>query len=263
MFKFTSHHDVAGYTFIMPAVSIGNVGQLAVDLLIAKIQPLKWASAWDPALIPIIGSDPYNLKDTSLTSTCELFISTEHKCVIMQLRSPLIKERRSSFLSNLVTWIKGQKFEKTVCLSSISAHVRNGPALSRIPLRYVCSDNIGESSLNSIKSLEWPLLEKRSDLPGMVLGSQQEGSNDGDFYMPQGGFTKQFYKLCLSESIPVAVLLMYCNEGCNSSDAERLAASLNNWWMMYGRCLLLGSFCLEIPHHWKFTNENMPFLQPV
>lgn len=47
------------YTFIQPALSIGNVGQLAVDLLISSTRAERIGYFDEPNVLPCVGNDAY------------------------------------------------------------------------------------------------------------------------------------------------------------------------------------------------------------
>jgi proteasome assembly chaperone 2 len=59
------------FCMLQPSVSVGNAGQLAVDLLITKIQPQKVGLIWHSAIMPMVGGDPYSLNETALTTSAE------------------------------------------------------------------------------------------------------------------------------------------------------------------------------------------------
>ena len=54
-----------------PSVSVGNAGQLAVDLLITKIRPQKFGLIWHSAILPVVGGDPYSFSQAALTTSAE------------------------------------------------------------------------------------------------------------------------------------------------------------------------------------------------
>ena len=61
------------YTFIFPTISVGNIGQLATDLLISTIPGIKKAGFLINASLvqPIVGYDPYDKNSTQLCSSIE------------------------------------------------------------------------------------------------------------------------------------------------------------------------------------------------
>ena len=45
-------------TLILPAISVGNIGQLAIDILLASMKAEKLTACHHPSLIPLVGSNP-------------------------------------------------------------------------------------------------------------------------------------------------------------------------------------------------------------
>jgi proteasome assembly chaperone 2 len=58
-----------------PAVSVGNIGQLSVDLLISSLHCDKLARLDHPIFVPVVGSDPYDdVREKSLMTAAECII---------------------------------------------------------------------------------------------------------------------------------------------------------------------------------------------
>lgn len=56
-----------------------------------------------------------------------------------------------------------------------------------------------------------------------------ERSPQGVLLMPGSGITRSLLDKCVSEEIPVVLLLVYCSEGDNTPDAILLADRLDEW----------------------------------
>jgi proteasome assembly chaperone 2 len=140
-----SKNNWSNYTFIFPCVSVGNIGQLATDLLISTIPNLRKAGYLinNRLVQPIIGYDPYNQDSNELCLSVEcnsksffiisnylvLFLlivyeSIELSLVIMQQRAPLYKGKRNEFVKLLVEFIKSENFKEVICLTSSYAYER-------------------------------------------------------------------------------------------------------------------------------------------
>lgn len=65
-------------------MSVGNVGQLSADLLIQALKCEKAGYIWHPAILPVVGVDPYR------TSSSSLALSAEGKEIFMKLASILL-----------------------------------------------------------------------------------------------------------------------------------------------------------------------------
>jgi len=199
---------VPGLTLILPSVSIGNVGQLAVDVLLSSVaKPEFVSSIYHPSIIPVVGTDPLNLKSDQLMTACQLY-KTENEA-ILQLRSGLLGGQRDLFLNDLINWIVAKKFAKVVILTSTTSDERLDNQIRGSQFRF-----ISNKFENELKALDFIELEKR----------QSE-----DLFMPGSGFTKALYQKCLNEDIPVAIFMSFASEGNNAEDGISLAKYLNNW----------------------------------
>jgi PAC2 family len=103
--KAAAAYNWAGYTVIVPAVSVGNVGQLAVDVLICTYGLKKVGYFFDAHTLPFVGNDATS-KATKpkgrLTLGNEVFVSDERKLVVVQQRSSISTVRRGGIVSACV-----------------------------------------------------------------------------------------------------------------------------------------------------------------
>ena len=83
-----------GYSLVLACVSVGNVGQLATDVLLASLQAAGQLSLLSqlhhPAVIPVVGADPLQDDGAGLTCGLQLYLSQQHKLLILQVRSGLL-----------------------------------------------------------------------------------------------------------------------------------------------------------------------------
>jgi hypothetical protein len=56
---------------LQPSVSVGNLGQLAADVILASVKPARVAAVDHPALLPVVGADPLDERDDHLMTACE------------------------------------------------------------------------------------------------------------------------------------------------------------------------------------------------
>lgn len=97
------------YTF-QPSISVGNVGQLAVDLMINTLKLPRVGYLSDPAVLPLIGNDAFDhtqpaghLHTSAEGTLCDYFMSSsllthsvvyaskELQLAIVQFRAPIAK----------------------------------------------------------------------------------------------------------------------------------------------------------------------------
>ncbi|CAG8689136.1 10398_t:CDS:2, partial [Racocetra persica] len=97
-------YNLSGSTLILPAISIGNVPQLTVDLLITTLNLQRIGFLEDENVIPVV-----------------VHQSDDNKWTVIQQRAPVIKKRWNIFAENLLAFIKQSQFSKVVLLSSADA----------------------------------------------------------------------------------------------------------------------------------------------
>ena len=115
---------------------------MATDVLIASHGPSLVASIFHPAILPVVGLDPMNLKSQQLMTACQLYKSDTF--AIMQIRSGIVPNKRQEFLKDLVKWIKLQKFAKVVLLASSSSEERLDSQIRGPPFRYLATKDFQE-----------------------------------------------------------------------------------------------------------------------
>ncbi len=111
---------------LQPAVSVGNVGQLAVDLILANVKDNKDGvfNFYHPGLLPVVGADPFDSKSDSIMTAGQMTILSEAKVVVAQIRSGLVKGKRDEFLDDVLAWAKSVGIAKIILLTSSEADER-------------------------------------------------------------------------------------------------------------------------------------------
>ncbi|GFN96011.1 proteasome assembly chaperone 2, partial [Plakobranchus ocellatus] len=77
-----------------PTVSVGNVGQLAADLVISTLWMERVGFIIHRSLLPCVGNNPFAHEDATsckMTTCCEVYESTVAQIVVIQQRAPFIK----------------------------------------------------------------------------------------------------------------------------------------------------------------------------
>nr|ACO15311.1 Proteasome assembly chaperone 2 [Caligus clemensi] len=227
-----------GSILVLPSlVSIGNVGQLSMDLLLSSIKPRKVGSLYHDALLPIVGPDVGN---NSLLTAAEVFV--KDKFVFLQLRSAVLKGYRRTWVRDLIAWMKGiGKFQEIICLSSIDAHERTDGQIREGSFRYLSTQE--DESLTAMK---WQTLELKEHFPS--LPKTKELTEEDKLYIPGGGFSKELYKQCKEQDLKLHILFTFSSEGDNVHDAIGLQEHFNSWKKQVDR--------LVIPSSWSHLYGN-------
>ncbi|XP_065183088.1 proteasome assembly chaperone 2-like [Sycon ciliatum] len=221
--------DWTGWTLVQPCISVGHVGQLAVDVLITSLRAQRITSLYHPALYPVAGVGAYDhvveQENASLNTSLEVYACNEKKVVLMQQRSPCIPGRQAEFCNNLKEWIEARNFQQVVILSSLDSQARVDMQLQGDQFRYVHNSTAEDrqASLDDTPtpaSLKWPALEAvvvSSDTPagsGNMLGS---------------GLAKRLLTSLTESGIATTVLLPFCQPGMQCREALMATYRLNQW----------------------------------
>ncbi|XP_064477017.1 proteasome assembly chaperone 2-like [Ornithodoros turicata] len=210
------------YTLIFPVVSVGNAAQLAVDLLLSSLPNELVGYIHSTALLPLVGGNPYRVGDNRLATACQVYVCHQSKLLIVQQRTPVSPNCRAEYRQFLTSWIKSENFKLVIMLSSCLSQFSSPSELSRYSVHYYCSPSVTDMVQDKLSSLCWKKLEKQDPVTNEI-------SSDGVLLMPGSGITRSLLEKCVSDAIPVVLLLLYCSEGDNTPDAILLADRLNEW----------------------------------
>mmetsp|Transcript_30200 Transcript_30200/g.39799 ORF Transcript_30200/g.39799 Transcript_30200/m.39799 type:complete len:276 (+) Transcript_30200:105-932(+) len=217
-------------TLIVPLVSSGNVGQLAIDLVLKagfeeKFSVEKAGTIDSEDILPVAGYDCYKEREVSLCTNAEVFLAEDKRAVILQIRAPVVQGREASFSKSLLSWAKEVGFEQVLVLAGASSDQSHEDAHGVI--FHPCwtmnhhADKNPCSLTDSLKTSEFSTLPLTS---APAPEDQKQPYSD----LPQGsGICKHFFKAGDDLELPVVGLLKHCKEGNNLQDGIELASSLN------------------------------------
>lgn len=201
--------DLAGSTIIVPDVSIGNVGQLAVDLLIETFQAERIGRLDDPSVLPCIGSRSFSHLPGP-TFPLELFSikSNDIPLLILQQRAPVAPGLQQEFADSLVAWARLSGIERVVTLGGLDGSFRRDDQLVGAQLRFYTS--------SAFKSLEEACL---------AIGLRQL---EEEFFTDKAVEQRltppwPFVKSCARAQLAHVSILTFVLEGDNVPDAIKLA----------------------------------------
>jgi len=228
LFDEFSTNSYAGYTLILPAVSVGNIGQLAMDLILvnSKFTPVKIGRIFHPALEPVVATDiDQNNKAPIIMSPCELY-QTDNKMLLLQFHSPVGKRLRNDFIDFLVNWIESQGINQVICLTSSFSSERNDSQLTGSQFRYL-SYQIPDGICDILKSLDVLPLELRN-FPAPSAVSQNSLLSNQQIMIHGGGIAQSLHDSLKSKNIPILHLIVFASEGVNIKEAEELYSIANS-----------------------------------
>ncbi|OAV98839.1 hypothetical protein PTTG_08977 [Puccinia triticina 1-1 BBBD Race 1] len=124
-----------GSILVLPVVSLANVPQLAMDLMIhsTHLGPIEKVGILDPQdHIPVIGAIDHTSAlpqspDTrhQITTPIQVYQSRDKLYTFVQQRSPVIKARKESHVSRMKNWISTAGFASVLVLVSVDAAARS------------------------------------------------------------------------------------------------------------------------------------------
>ncbi|ESO08955.1 hypothetical protein HELRODRAFT_74476, partial [Helobdella robusta] len=207
-----------------PTVSIGNVGQLTIDLLISSLQAPLVGHLSSDCVVPVVGRDAFDLNSNLLTTSLDVHECEKHKLVILQQRSPIIKRRQQRFIDELTKWIKDMKFPHVIVYTSVLACERIDSQLYGPQCRFMSTNNNTHLNMERLAEI-FPCLETRQDIVAVA-----DGAAVNQPYIPGSGITKKLLYKFNNENIESVVLLRFSYEADNIPDAVELFNLTNTYF---------------------------------
>ncbi|CAN8258831.1 unnamed protein product [Cochlearia groenlandica] len=229
------HEDCS--TLILPALSIGNVGQLALDLLVSSSGAERVGYLDDPYLLPCVGNDAYGpLPCGDIALPLEVYESCSIATTLAQQRSPVAKGMMIKFAENIADFAASSGKKHVVVLSSLDFQRLHNMDVSSGPRVYYLStaesdgrddqcEKLGFQRLQEYDSEGrcWKYLDSvfdKNSKEELTFPSEDE-LEDIDYY-PSLPFAALFSAF-KARDLKVTCLLCYCSEGDNIPDAFVLA----------------------------------------
>lgn len=211
------------FTLIVPLCTVGNVGQLACDLLISTLLNKKSCKLvgriWSPALMPVVGPNAYDDFDDppfkQPTTSTEVYESVAKKLVIIQQRTSYFKDLKHLYIKDFVQWVQECRFSNVIVLTSSFAQCNPDTEhlgqQTTIPYYIVTENSKSTGQLQSLNLKHVPTEKESSAL------------RNGLTYLPGSGLTKLLIEAFDKSHIPATFLVQFCSEGENTQDAYVMA----------------------------------------
>jgi proteasome assembly chaperone 2 len=212
-------YKLSGRVLIVPIVSVGNVAQLAADLLIASLK-LDRVGVFDPKhLVPVVGAREDG--SPGLTTPIELFGEANSQIAVIQQRSPVLKSFKQQFTDALLEFIRNSGVSAVIFMGGVDMSVRTDTQM-HTPTTFIqppVSPPLDGGPLVALVDLPVPPYSSPSR-----RDHHSEGSAWNVPLIPGGGIAHRLLSsIPDSWQIPVVFLLQYAMEGDNRSDAHLLA----------------------------------------
>ncbi|XP_018325838.1 proteasome assembly chaperone 2 [Agrilus planipennis] len=223
-----SELSLENYTLIIPSVSVGNVGQLTVDLLLASLKMEKVAIIWHPAIVPCVGNNPINDDKNEICTACELFINKEQKLAAIQIRSTIEFNLALDFLKRLKLEILQWQLKNVIILASTFAYEMHN--IGHSPYIYLTNETSSSELLSELKQLE--------------------ADETGKYLVYGSGYATKLFEV-LSDQVRCTMFVKYTSEGDNRPDAMQMLSLISKY-------LNIKIDNVIIPVSWKYVFGNPP-----
>lgn len=236
----------SGQTLVVGIPSVGNVGQLALDVLITTFGAHRVGYLNSPLILPLIGNDPYWIAPTptkldTATGTvttpatggkkrkdsataeqqqppgilhvaAEVYQIRSKSITLVLFRAPFVKGGVRSFAKQFAVWITKFGFSSVIVLSSANASWRSDHLLSDAPITVHCVTSSNTTNPTTDKSDQ--SAATTTTTPNLSFSHVSSLTEE-----ERSRFVRGFSKYLLEEIGPngplTAVLLILCNEGNN------------------------------------------------
>ncbi|KAF9969026.1 Proteasome assembly chaperone 2 [Actinomortierella ambigua] len=148
-----------GTTLLLPSVSIGNVPQLTMDLLLSTLALERVGCIEDENVVPVLGPSDREGGASGLTLAIEVYQSNDGRWTLIQQRSPTVQHRSPQFTQNLLRFIQDSKFATVIVLASADGARRIDIQLAGTPVRYIGSPALPPSVVETMQTLSIRPLE--------------------------------------------------------------------------------------------------------
>jgi proteasome assembly chaperone 2 len=153
-------------------VAHANIGELAVDCLIASYGLPLVARCEDANVLPCAGNDAYTLQQPgSLATSLELHHHAASNTFVLQQRAPALAGRQEALAASVAAWAAGAGFSRVVLLCGLDAQYRRDAQLADLEGRYLASEGGAEGEACSsagLRQLEADVLEGEQEMHGLL-----------------------------------------------------------------------------------------------
>ncbi|KAJ4716427.1 Proteasome assembly chaperone 2 [Melia azedarach] len=221
---------------ILPALSIGNVGQLAVDLLVSSTGAETVGYLDDPFVLPCVGNDAYRpIPRGDLALPLQAYESPSSGLTLVQQRSPVVKGMMVEYAKKLADFAAASGKKHVVMLSGLDfGRLQRIDMSSGLQIYYLSSAS-ADGTDDYCEQLGWKRLQEYNPsqrcwkyLSTLAEGKAGEEENlpfeddlEEEDYYPSLPFAALF-SCFKARGLKVTCLLCYCSEGDNIADAFNL-----------------------------------------
>ncbi|KAK5577065.1 hypothetical protein RB653_002002 [Dictyostelium firmibasis] len=216
------------HTLIWPSLTLGNIGQLTIDVLICSFEFKRIGFIADENIVPIIGNDCFTTLDSNngiMSTSIEVYQSSIFPSItLVQQRSPIIDGRIPNFSENLLNWISAEQFKEILFLSSSNANKRVDSQLTGSQVRFIKSENVDKKTISKLSEM---------NIPEMELTVQSPEGETIQLSNRLTGLAKEIYSIINNNNnkynVSFLCLNLFCSEGYNTNEALQMSNLIYNF----------------------------------
>lgn len=230
------YEKIKGSTLIIPAISIGNIPQLATDLLLHNLGFTKVGTLLDLYLYPYIsGVDHLELQKppSGVLFALEVYYNETFKVTLIQQRSPIIPGMTRDHVEKVLgPFASGAEFSRILVLDLADAGLEEQTAPIRVFSKG--SVNLLLGQLNLLNSSPVPTIHESEPIENLPRHLDPYTAKLVEFLSPS-----------------LSVVMSFVYEGDNSHDALVMASTVCHM-------LKLGEVAMEKPVSWFGVYGDRP-----
>ncbi|EAL70116.1 proteasome assembly chaperone 2 [Dictyostelium discoideum AX4] len=218
------------HTLIWPSLTLGNIGQLTIDVLICSFEFKRIGFIVDENITPIIGNDCFTTLDNNngiMSTSIEVYQSSLFPSItLVQQRSPIVDGRIPNFSENLFKWINAEEIKEILFLSSSNANKRVDSQLTGSQVRFIKSDNVDKNIISKLNEM---------NISEMELTVQSPEGETIQLSNRLTGLAKEIYSTINSKNndnnnkVSFLCLNLFCSEGYNTNEALQMSNLIYNF----------------------------------
>ncbi|XP_071445117.1 proteasome assembly chaperone 2 [Hetaerina americana] len=249
MFYRVNDMAIQGSTVIVPSISVGNIPQLSVDLLIGTLNPVLVGYISHENLIPVVGPNAFHGQSAPMCAPCEVYYQAAHHMIILQIRGAIVPGSEKEFSHILCEWMLFLQPKRVIILMSVAAEIRQDKDINGCQIRFALPSNLKSQLSDELLNLGWFAYRSPStcSLDASLIGDDTNGKLNA----PSGGYGQHLYEIGIKKGLPLLGIMMFAYEGDNETEALALVNAVNSY-------LSLEITCWKRPISWALLYGSSP-----
>ncbi|PVU99656.1 hypothetical protein BB559_000518 [Furculomyces boomerangus] len=230
---------------VLPAVSIGNVPQLSVDLIISTAQLLRIGALESEFVCSLYGKGAYSHCKQYPSLALEVYQTQDGKYTFVQSRTPPLKGMKKLFAKQIIDFYQKNKFKDLVLLASGNAALCDDLVLDGPKAKVFRIGNENSEFCLNLEKNGIPLVNLYSGSASLKLekmeisdtksSSIENKMETDDLQLKKitkdnfinSGISRCIITECVKNDKTASILLMFVNEGDNVPEAIVYSSMVN------------------------------------